>query len=149
MVSPQMKIKPRGGLIQLPHPRRHASRLSLAPSMSPHTNSVTHDRVTRLRALAHARPTGKRVVRAPFPLRDVRESWVLPDSNGTAVDDAVVVETTVEYAMGLGRLGAALNSSIVSRLIQREMREGLRGLKRYAETISEGVPEVANDALVP
>jgi ligand-binding SRPBCC domain-containing protein len=80
------------------------------------------------------------VVRAPFPMCDVRESWDLPEPNGR-----VTVRTRVEYDMRLGPLGLAIDAAFVRRLVQREMREGLRGLKRYAETVSTGLPEVAED----
>jgi hypothetical protein len=79
------------------------------------------------------------VVRVPFPIRDVRESWRVSEENG-----ALTVTTRVEYDTHLGPLGTAIDAVIVRHLVKREMREGLRGLKRYAETLSGGLPEVAN-----
>ncbi len=47
--------------------------------------------------------------------------------------------------MHAGPLGAALDAAIVSHLVRREMRGGLRGLKRYAETVAAARPSgVAN-----
>jgi len=83
------------------------------------------------------------VVKVPFPLRDVRESWHLADGEGQ-----VQVTTRVEYDMYLGPLGGAVDSILVSRLVRREMREGLKGLKRYAETIVGRSHEVADGAAI-
>lgn len=79
------------------------------------------------------------VVRVPFPITDVRETWRIEDA-----EDHVLVVTRVEYGMQLGPLGTAIDAAIVSHLVRREMREGLRGLKRYAETVAAGLPEVAD-----
>ena len=70
------------------------------------------------------------VVRVPFPIKDVRETWRIEDAEGH-----VSVTTRVEYDMHLGPLGSALDGALVSHLVRREMREGLKGLKRYAETV--------------
>ncbi|MCL7959614.1 MAG: SRPBCC family protein [marine benthic group bacterium] len=78
------------------------------------------------------------VVRVPFPIKAVRETWRIEDA-----EDHVVVATRVEYDTHLGPVGAAIDAAIVSLLVRREMREGLKGLKRYAETVATGLPEVA------
>ena len=70
------------------------------------------------------------VVRVPFPIKDVRETWRIEDGDGH-----VTVTTRVEYDTHLGPLGTALDATIVNHLVRREMREGLKGLKRYAETV--------------
>lgn len=79
------------------------------------------------------------VVRVPYPIRDVRETWRIEDEAGH-----VSVVTSVEYDTHLGPVGAAIDAAIVSHLVRREMREGLKGLKRHAETVSAGLPEVAD-----
>ena len=81
------------------------------------------------------------VVKVPFPLRDVRESWHLADGEGQ-----VQVTTRVEYDMYLGPLGAALDAAFVSRLVRREMKAGRHGLQRSAETVMAKASTVASDA---
>jgi len=76
-------------------------------------------------------------------MTDVRESWQVVNGDGQ-----VSVTTIVEYDMHLGPLGAALDAAIVSHLVRREMRGGLRGLKRYAETVAAGLSGVAGDAAI-
>jgi ligand-binding SRPBCC domain-containing protein len=83
------------------------------------------------------------VVRVPFPIKDVREAWRIEDA-----EDHVVVATRVEYDTHLGPVGAAIDAAIVSLLVRREMREGLRGLKRHAETVATGLPEVAEGGAI-
>lgn len=68
------------------------------------------------------------VLRAPFPMSDVRESWRVSGSGGCAM-----VSTKVTYGMRLGAVGSALDQLLVHLIVRREMRAGLRGLKRYAE----------------
>lgn len=72
------------------------------------------------------------VNRAPWPMKDVREAWVIEyDSNRT------IIGTSVEYDMHLGRLGLALDNLLVRFIVRREMRAGLQGLKRYLENSSK------------
>lgn len=68
------------------------------------------------------------VLKAPFPMKDVKESWVVAREDGY-----VVVSTQVRYGMRLGALGRALDSLLVRFLVRREMRAGLRGLKQFVE----------------
>ena len=70
------------------------------------------------------------VNRAPYPMRDVRETWLVEDS-----DNSSTVTTTVRYRMRLGIAGALADHLLVRWLVRREMREGLKGLKTYAESI--------------
>ena len=68
------------------------------------------------------------VLKAPWPMTDVSESWrMLPD------DDGVRVTTRVEYNMKLGPLGRLLDSALVQFIVQREMRSGVLGLKAHVE----------------
>ena len=68
------------------------------------------------------------VLKAPYPMRDVKEVWVLGAENGHTV-----VETQVRYGMRLGIIGRTLDHLMVRFIVSREMRVGLGGLKRYAE----------------
>lgn len=68
------------------------------------------------------------VNRAPYPMKGVRETWLIEHGNGLTT-----VATTVEYQMHLGWLGSMLDSSLVQHIVRREMRAGLRGLKAFAE----------------
>ena len=68
------------------------------------------------------------VFRAPYPMKDVKESWVAGRENGLAT-----VSTRVNYDMNLGFIGALLDWSLVRFVVQREMRAGLRGLKQHLE----------------
>jgi len=68
------------------------------------------------------------VLKAPFPMRDVKEVWVLaPENSHTAV------ETQVRYGTHLGFLGALADWLLVRFVVRREMRAGLRGLKEFTE----------------
>lgn len=69
------------------------------------------------------------VVKVPYPIRNARESWHI-----SAHDGRLHVSTRVEYDTYLGMVGQALDAALVSHLVRREMREGLKGLKRHAET---------------
>lgn len=71
------------------------------------------------------------VLKAPFPMRDVKESWAMGQENGRTV-----VSTQVRYGMGLGPPGRALDSMLVQFLVRREMRAGLSGLKRHLERLA-------------
>lgn len=69
------------------------------------------------------------VLRAPFPMRHVKESWVITAGNGLTT-----VATQVSYAMHLGAAGRLLDWQLVRHIVQREMRTGLMGLKHYIES---------------
>jgi len=68
------------------------------------------------------------VLKAPFPMKDVKETWVVGHEDGRTV-----VETQVRYGMHLGPLGTLLDWGLVRYIVLREMRAGLGGLKRHAE----------------
>ncbi len=68
------------------------------------------------------------VVKAPWPMGAVRESWRM-DGNGPTV----TVTTRVDYDMKLGPLGVLFDWLILRFVVRREMRSGIRGLKEYAE----------------
>lgn len=68
------------------------------------------------------------VLKAPWPMCDVRETWrITQDERG------VSVTTRVEYGMKLGALGALLDGLLVRFVVLREMRSGVRGLKEHVE----------------
>lgn len=71
------------------------------------------------------------VLKAPFPMREVKESWAMARENGRTV-----VSTQVRYDMGLGPAGRALDGMLVQFLVRREMRAGLSGLKRHLERLA-------------
>jgi hypothetical protein len=68
------------------------------------------------------------VFRAPFPMKDVRESWVARREDGFST-----VTTHVNYDMKLGLLGTFIDWLLVRFVVKREMRAGLRGLKQHLE----------------
>ena len=68
------------------------------------------------------------VYRAPYPMKNVQESWLAGRENGQAT-----VITRVNYEMRLGIIGRLLDWVLVRHVVQREMRTGLRGLKQYVE----------------
>jgi ligand-binding SRPBCC domain-containing protein len=68
------------------------------------------------------------VHKAPWPMKDVRESWRLGRGS-----NPVTVTTQVEYGMKIGPLGALLDWALVRFIVRREMRSGVRGLKEYVE----------------
>jgi len=72
------------------------------------------------------------VLKAPFPMRDVKETWALTAENGHTV-----LATQVRYGMRLGPLGRLLDWGLVRFVVRREMRAGLEGLKRFAERVSD------------
>ena len=69
------------------------------------------------------------VLRAPYPMKDVRETWVAADDNGVTT-----LRTRVTYDMHLGPLCRFLDWLLVRFVVKREMRAGLGGLKRYLES---------------
>jgi hypothetical protein len=68
------------------------------------------------------------VFRAPYPMKEVKESWVAGRHNGLST-----VTTRVSYHMHLGSVGKLIDWLIVRFVVKREMRAGLRGLKQYLE----------------
>jgi len=68
------------------------------------------------------------VLKAPFPMMNVKETWVVGHEQGETV-----VETQVRYDMRLGAVGTILDWVLVRFVVRREMRAGLGGLKRYVE----------------
>jgi hypothetical protein len=69
------------------------------------------------------------VFRAPWPLRHFVESWeIAPSAVGTRVS------ARVSYDVWLGPLGGAVDWLFTRHVLRFEMRAGLRGLKRAAET---------------
>jgi hypothetical protein len=69
------------------------------------------------------------VVKAPFPLRNVKETWTIDTGSRDAS-----VSTAVEYDMRLGAIGYLIDQVLMRHLIRREMRLGLAALKRYVES---------------
>jgi len=68
------------------------------------------------------------VLRAPWPMHRVRETWQVDERDG-----GTAVTTCVTYGMKVGAAGALLDWSLVRFIVRREMRSGLRGLKEYVE----------------
>ena len=69
-----------------------------------------------------------KLVKAPYPMRDVCETWVLQHDGNQAL-----LAITVSYGMRLGLLGALLDSVLVRFVVARQMRLGICGLKHYVE----------------
>jgi len=76
------------------------------------------------------------VHRAPFPMKDVHETWVSDHDNVLST-----VTTRVTYSMRLGFLGNLVDWILVRYVVRREMRAGLLGLKKYVESKSELIPQ--------
>lgn len=68
------------------------------------------------------------VDQAPFPMKEVRESWRIGQQDGLST-----VTTSVTYGMKLGLVGTLLDWLLVRFVVQREMRAGLNGLKEHLE----------------
>jgi len=68
------------------------------------------------------------VNRAPWPMKAVREAWVIEQER-----NRTIIGTSVEYDMHLGTVGLLLDRFLVKYIVRREMRAGLRGLKDYLE----------------
>ena len=68
------------------------------------------------------------VLKAPWPMKDVAESWRI-----RAEAEGVRVTTRVVYEMGLGPLGRLLDGALVRFIVLREMRSGVLGLKAHVE----------------
>jgi hypothetical protein len=75
------------------------------------------------------------VHRAPFPMKDVHETWVTGQNKGLSI-----VTTRVTYGMRLGFLGSLVDWVLVRFVVRREMRAGLLGLKKYVERKSNSIP---------
>jgi hypothetical protein len=74
------------------------------------------------------------VFRAPWPLKNVKESWRME----TAGPGLVRVTTRVEYETRLAPVGTLLDAALVRFVVRREMRSGVRGLKAYVERQDQG-----------
>jgi hypothetical protein len=70
-----------------------------------------------------------KLIKAPFPMRDVCETWVLNE-----VDSQAQLTITVSYNMRLGLIGALLDAVLVRFVVAREMHQGICGLKKHVET---------------
>jgi ligand-binding SRPBCC domain-containing protein len=68
------------------------------------------------------------VLKAPFPMKNVKETWAIAREDGHTV-----VSTQVRYGMRLGWVGRILDRLLVRFLVRREMRAGLRGLRQHLE----------------
>lgn len=68
------------------------------------------------------------VMKAPWPMESVRESWRIEQA-----PEGVRVTTQVRYGTQLGLLGALFDWLLLRFIVQREMRSGIRGLKEYVE----------------
>jgi hypothetical protein len=75
------------------------------------------------------------VLKAPFPMKQVKEVWVIAPENGYTA-----VETQVRYGTHLGFVGALVDWLLVRFVVRREMRAGLRGLREYAERAAGSLP---------
>lgn len=77
------------------------------------------------------------VIKAPFPLNFVLETWKVAQ-----IGAHVRVETTVEYNTHAGPLGRLIDYVCLRHLIRREMRRGLAGLRRRvaARRLQQGPP---------
>jgi ligand-binding SRPBCC domain-containing protein len=75
------------------------------------------------------------VLKAPFPMKDVKEVWVLGPEDGHTV-----VETQVRYGTHLGFIGSIVDWLLVRFVVRREMRAGLRGLKNHTEQAADNAP---------
>ena len=74
-----------------------------------------------------------KLAKAPFPMRDVCETWVLEGD-----DSQTKLTITVSYAMRLGFVGRSLDSILVRFVVAREMHRSVYGLKDYVEERSRG-----------
>lgn len=68
------------------------------------------------------------VVKPPFPIASVHETWTVDQRSRETR-----ATTVVEYDVRLGALGRLVDVLLIRRLIRREMRRGLAGLKRHIE----------------
>ena len=69
-----------------------------------------------------------KLTKAPFPMRDVHETWILRSD-----DIQALLTITVSYGMRLGLVGVLLDTVLVRFLVAREIRLGICGLKHYVE----------------
>ena len=83
--------------------------------------------------------------RAPFPMRDVREKWVLGENGGQTS-----LNITVSYDMRLGPIGALLDKMLVRFVVARQMHLGIYGLKHHVEKRSaKDLSETGLDSAIP
>jgi hypothetical protein len=71
-----------------------------------------------------------KLTQAPYPMRDVCETWVLKQN-----DVQVLLTVTVSYGMRLGLIGALLDRVLVRFIVARELRLGICGLRDYVEKL--------------
>ena len=77
------------------------------------------------------------LLKAPFPMQNVHETWDIEALNGTTR-----IVTTVTYEMGVGVFGALLDQLFVRSIVEREMRRGLQALIAFAgEDASPAKPD--------
>ena len=69
-----------------------------------------------------------KLVKAPFPMCDVCEIWVLDGD-----DLQAKLTITVSYNMRLGIIGSLLDKLLVRFVVAREMHRSVYGLKEYVE----------------
>ena len=72
------------------------------------------------------------VHRAPWPMKNVKETW-----NMAVEGNGVRVTARVDYEMELGPMGTLLDALLVRFVVMREMRSGVRGLKAYVERLPD------------
>jgi len=77
---------------------------------------------------------------APFPMRNVSESWWMNQDG-----EHVIINTTVAYQMGLGPIGKLLDHFLVRFLVQNEMRTGLEAFLDYARAQESAASETRDD----
>ena len=77
------------------------------------------------------------LIKAPFPMQNVHETWDIEEQNG-----ATRIVTTVTYEMGVGVLGALLDQLLVRFVVEREIRRGLKALIAF---IGEDSPPAKPD----
>ena len=73
---------------------------------------------------------------APFPMRNVSESWWLNHDG-----ERVTINTTVAYDMGLGPIGRLLDHFLVRFLVEREMSTGLEAFLDYVREQAPADPD--------
>lgn len=79
------------------------------------------------------------VVESPLPCRYVRETWTVEP-----MEHSARIGATLEYGVGGGLLGSALDRVLLRPFLRRQVRSGLEGLKRYVER-DPGGEAVAGD----
>ena len=77
------------------------------------------------------------LTKAPFPMKNVHETWDIEEQNGVTR-----IVTTVTYEMGMGVLGVLLDQLLVRFVVKREIRNGLKALIAF---IGEDPPPAKPD----